>query len=157
MNSAVDIAWHLAEALQQDKLFQHMAQQRYGKAWQVESGFDKRRMDWKQCAPFVVFVPAKTTIPASMPKITHDIGIVFCVNDKEHEARVASTVSELSGIRFLGNEAWNCALDCIGKCLGTFHGLRIEDILLEYNAESHPFLYLDAVLTIQENIPIGSR
>ena len=156
MIGTVALTQLIAGALQSSKAFQILAQDTYEKSWLVECGFDRRRVEWTQAAPFAVLVAGGTRLTEGMPLVEHSIGIVLGVTDKEHLV-IDGTVPELRGIHFLGERAWPCVLDALERGLATLPGCSLAEAELEFSQESHPLLYLNAAFSIHESLPVGRR
>lgn len=154
MIPAMQLCRAIAHALSNDALFNDVAQQHYGKGWNVLIGFDGQKTDWERMAPCAVIAPWDSEGKGSAR--SYSISLTLAVVDDQKVD--VEGVRLMHGLAVLDEEAWPAAWASLQDALPGLEPLAVlQEPSLAISQEHAPLLMYIAGLGIEVNLPVGDR
>lgn len=154
MFPAMRLCRAIASVLHNDALFQGVAQQHYGKSWQILIGFDGQKTDWERMSPCAVISPWESE--GKGVTRNYSISLTLAVVD----ARIVAVdeVRSMHGLSVLDEEAWPAAWHALQDALPGLEPMAaLQEPSLAISQQHAPLLMQIVGLGIEVNLPAGDR
>ena len=144
----------IAHALRNDALFNDVAQQHFGKGWNILIGFDGQKTDWERMAPCAVIAPWESE--GKGVARSYSISLTLAVVDDQIVE--ADGVRTMHGLAVLDEEAWPAAWSALQDALPGLEPMAaLQEPSLAITQEYAPLLMHIAGLAREINLPVGDR